>query len=393
VTSADAGGRGGPWHRPVLAGAVANLAAGTLFGWSLVAQSVSDALTTSRGTAAAVFAAAIVVFAAVLLVLGPVQRRSGPRRLLRVAAALGGGGLLLAATTKQPAVLLLGVAVLFGGANGLAYGVSVGLAARAPASLRGTATGLVVGAYAAGPVLLGLVAPQALAAFGWRPSLACLAVAVAGLLTIAAELAPGDVPAGRRPSRPHSIPRRDVVLLWIVFAGGTAPGLMLFAHAVTVAGDRHLSAQAAGLAVSALAAGNLIGRLSVGAWSDRIGRLPALALALATGALSIGAVAAPTSPQVVLAGFLGTGLAYGAVSALVPAATADRVGAAFFPTAYGVVFTGWGCAGLLAPLAGGRLIGLSEQTPALLGLAAAPLMAAAVAVLLLTDRARGPLRS
>jgi hypothetical protein len=300
---------------------------------------------------------------------------------------------LLAATTKQPAVLLLGVAVLFGGANGLAYGVSVGLAARAPASLRGTATGLVVGAYAAGPVLLGLVAPQALAAFGWRPSLACLAVAVAGLLTIAAELAPGDVPAGRRPSRPHSIPRRDVVLLWIVFAGGTAPGLMLFAHAVTVAGDRHLSAQAAGLAVSALAAGNLIGRLSVGAWSDRIGRLPALALALATGALSIGAVAAPTSPQVVLAGFLGTGLAYGAVSALVPAATADRVGAAFFPTAYGVVFTGWGCAGLLAPLAGGRLIGLSEQTPALLGLAAAPLMAAAVAVLLLTDRARGPLRS
>ncbi|MCU1671406.1 MAG: transporter [Blastococcus sp.] len=393
MTSADAGGRGGPWHRPVLAGAVANLAAGTLFGWSLVAQSVSDALTMSRGTAAAVFAAAIVVFAAVLLVLGPVQRRSGPRRLLRVAAAAGGGGLLLAATTQQPAVLLLGVAVLFGGANGLAYGVSLGLAARAPTSLRGTATGLVVAAYAAGPVLLGLVAPQALAAFGWRPSLACLAVAVAGLLTIAAELAPGDVPAGRRPSRPHSIPRRDVVLLWIVFAGGTAPGLMLFAHAVTVAGDRHLSAQAAGLAVSSLAAGNLIGRLSVGAWSDRIGRLPALALALATGALSIGAVAAPTSPQVVLAGFLGTGLAYGAVSALVPAATADRVGAAFFPTAYGVVFTGWGCAGLLAPLAGGRLIGLSEQTPALLSLAAAPLMAAAVAVLLLTDRARGPLRS
>lgn len=298
MTSADAGGRSGPWHRPVLAGAVANLAAGTLFGWSLVAQSVSDAFAMSRGSAAAVFAAGIVVFAAVLLVLGPVQRRNGPRRLLRVAAAAGGVGLLLAATTRQPAVLLLGVAVLFGGANGLAYGVSVGLATRAPASRRGTATGLVVGAYAAGPVLLGFVAPQALDTFGWRRSLACLAVAVAGLLTLAAALAPGDVSAGRRPSRLDSIPRRDVVLLWIVFAGGTAPGLMLFAHAVTVAGDRRLGAQAAGLAVSALAAGNLIGRLSVGAWSDRIGRLPALALALATGALSIGGVAGPMSPPV-----------------------------------------------------------------------------------------------
>ena len=68
VTSADAGGRRGP-RRPVLAGAVANLAAGALFGWSLVAQPVSDALGMSRGTAAAVFASAIVVFAVVLLVL------------------------------------------------------------------------------------------------------------------------------------------------------------------------------------------------------------------------------------------------------------------------------------------------------------------------------------
>jgi MFS family permease len=250
-----------------------------------------------------------------------------------------------------------------------------------------------VGAYAAGPILLGLVAPPALDAFGWRPCVACLAVAVPGLLTLAAGLTQGERPAGGRPSRLDTVPRRDVLLLWIVFAGGTAPGLMLFAHAVTVAGDRRLSAQAAGLAVSALAAGNLIGRLTAGAWSDRIGRLPALAVALTTGAVSIGAVAAPTSSSVVLAGFLGTGLAYGAVSALVPAATADRVGATSFPTAYGVVFTGWGCAGLLAPLVGGWLVGRSERTPVLLSLAAAPLLAAAVAVLLLTGRAQRTLRS
>jgi OFA family oxalate/formate antiporter-like MFS transporter len=392
VTSADARGRTGLRPRPVLAGAVANLGAGALFGWSLVAQPASDTLGTSRGTAAAVFASAIVVFAVVLLVLPRVQRRNGPRRLLRVAAAAGGGGLLLAATAQHPVVLLLGVGVLFGGANGLAYGVSVGLAARATASLRGTATGLVVSAYAAGPVLLGLVAPRALDAVGWRTALTCVAVAVAGLLTLAAGLAPVEVPAERRRGPLDSVPRRDVVLLWIVFAGGTAPGLMLFAHAVTVAGDRRLSAPAAGLAVSALAAGNVIGRLAVGAWSDRIGRLPALAVALATAAAAIGAVAAATSSPVVLAGFLGTGLAYGAVSALVPAATADRVGVTAFPTAYGVVFTGWGCAGLLAPLAGGRLLALSEQTPALLSLAAAPVVAAAVAVALLGHCARGAVR-
>lgn len=379
----------GHWRRPVLAGGVANLAAGTLFGWSLVARPAADAVGMSAGGAAAVFASAIVVLAAVLLVLGRVRRRIGPRRLLLGAAVIGGAGLLLAAAAQHALVLWIGVALLFGAANGLAYGVSVGLAARVPPSRRGTAAGLVVSAYAAGPVVLGLVAPPALGAVGWRMSLAGIAVIVSGLLAAASWLVPpGTTEWGRR-GRPDPVPRRDVALLWVVFAGGTAPGLLLFAHAVTVARDQQLSLRAAGLAVSALAGGNLIGRLAGGAWSDRIGRLPALAVALTVGAGAILPVALPSSTSVVLTGFLGTGLAYGAVSALVPAATADRVGAAAFPTAYGVVFTGWGCAGLLAPLAGGLLLGHAERQPALLTLAATPLIGAGAAVLLLAQRGPG----
>jgi OFA family oxalate/formate antiporter-like MFS transporter len=385
----DAGARlgSGQGRRLVLAGVVANLAAGTLFGWSLVARPAADAVGMSPGGAAAVFASAIVVLAAVLLVLGRVQRGVGPRRLLLGAAVIGGVGLLLAATAQHPLVLWIGVALLFGVANGLAYGVSLGLAARVPPPRRGAATGLVVSAYAAGPVLLGLVAVPALDADGWRMSLAVLAVIVAGLLAGAAWLVPAGSPERDRRGRHDSVPRRDVALLWVVFAGGTAPGLLLFAHAVTVAADLQLSLRAAGLAVSALAAGNLIGRLLAGSWSDRIGRLPAVAVALSTGAVAIVALALRMSVPVVLAGYLGTGLAYGAVSTLVPAVTADRVGAAAFPTVYGVVFTGWGCAGLLAPLAGGQLLGLTERQPALLMLAVTPLIGAAVAVRLLAERA------
>jgi OFA family oxalate/formate antiporter-like MFS transporter len=386
VTGAGAREGSGPWRRPVLAGVVANLAVGTLFGWSLVAGPAAEAMGMSDGNAALVFASAIVVLAVILLMLGPLQRRAGPRRLLHAAAGLGGGGLLLAATAQHPLVLWVGVALLFGAANGLAYGVAAGLAARVTASRRGTATGLVVGAYAAGPVLLGPVAPSVLDLVGWRSALAALAVIVAGLLAGAAQWAPADTPAEDRPGRRDPVPGRVVVLLWIVFAGGSAPGLMLFAHAVTVARDLQLSLRAAGLAVSALAAGNLVGRLAAGAWSDRIGRLRAVTVALTTGAVAIFALAFPTAHPVVLAGYLGTGLAYGAVSALVPAVTADKVGAAAFPSTYGLVFTGWGCAGLLAPLVGGRLLGLIERQPSVLFLVVTPLIAAAAAVLLLGDR-------
>ncbi|MGY1810299.1 MFS transporter [Blastococcus sp. SYSU D00669] len=375
--------------RLVLAGVAANLAVGTLFGWSLLAQQAADDVGMSDRGAAAVFATAVAVFSAVLLALGPLQRRAGPRRLLAAAAVLAAAGLLVAASARSALLLWAGVAVLFGTANGLGYGVAVGLPARVPARRRGAATGLVVAAYAVTPVLLGFVAPPALAAAGWRTCLAVLALPVTALLAAAARLLPPEPvqPSGRE--EPAPVPRRTVVLLWVVFAAGTAPGLALFAQAVPLAADRRLGPAAAGLAVAALAVGNLTGRLVAGWWSDRVGRRVALATALAAGAAAVACLAGPRAAVVVLAGFLGSGLAYGAVSALVPAATADRVGAAAFPAAYGRVFTGWGTAGLVAPLAGERLLRSAEGSPALLLLAAVPFAVATLAVrLLAADPAR-----
>lgn len=74
------------------------------------------------------------------------------------------------------------------------------------------------------------------------------------------------------------------------------------------------------------------------------------------------------------------GFCYGAVSALVPAATADLVGVRAFPRAYARVFTAWGVAGLLGPLAGAWLLGRAADTPVVLLLAGLPLLPAALAL-------------
>ncbi len=65
-----------------------------------------------------------------------------------------------------------------------------------------------------------------------------------------------------------------------------------------------------------------------------------------------------------------------------PAATADRVGARAFPRAYGRIFTAWGCAGLMAPVAGGALTGGGQSAQAVL-VVALPLIPAVLALLLL----------
>src|SRR4051794_1813403 len=86
--------------RLLVAGIAANLAAGTLFAWSLVAQAAASGVGMSPWGSAVVFATAIVVFSAVLLAVGAAERRYGPRRLLYTAAAAGGAGLLVAATAS-----------------------------------------------------------------------------------------------------------------------------------------------------------------------------------------------------------------------------------------------------------------------------------------------------
>ncbi|WP_236827071.1 MULTISPECIES: MFS transporter [unclassified Blastococcus] len=370
-------------ERLVASGAVANLAAGALFGWSLFAEQAAADVGAPGSAGAAVFAVSIAVFTAALLAAGRALPAVGPRRLLGGAAGLAAIGLGGAAAVPHPLALWGGVGVLFGGASGLAYGVAVALAARSPGSRRGTATGLVVAAYAAGPVLLGLAAPAALAAAGWRASLGALAVVVGGLLAVAALLAPADRPARRGAATAGPLPRRTLVLLWVLFAGGAAPGLLVFGVAAPVAADRGLSSGAAGAAVSLLAAGNLVGRLVAGWWSDRVGRPAALAAALGVAAVSAAGLGGPAAPWLLLGAFAGTGLAYGAVSALVPAVTADRVGERAFPKAYGRVFTGWGCAGLVAPLAGGLLTGAGAQPPALALVAVGSLLPAVAALYLL----------
>src|SRR5690349_14679831 len=96
--------------------------------------------------------------------------------------------------------------------------------------------------------------------------------------------------------------------------------------------------------------GNFVGRLAAGPLSDLVGSRVALhansaLLLLACSPLALGAV-----EPVSLIALLLLGTQY-----LVPAATADVVPRERYGATYGYVFTGWGAAGLLAPIAAAAL--------------------------------------
>jgi MFS family permease len=107
--------------------------------------------------------------------------------------------------------------------------------------------------------------------------------------------------------------------------------------------------------VGLLAAGSLGGRLVAGPISDRFGILATTRLTLIALALAGTALGWLPAAAVVLVAMPVLGVAYGAISTLIPAATAEVVRPERFGAAYGRVFSAWGAAGVLGPVVGGWL--------------------------------------
>jgi MFS family permease len=341
--------------RRALTGAVLlDLAVSPLFAWDVFTESLRQDLGAGHTLLAGVFSVGLLTFMLGVLAGGRAADAHSPRRLALVALVGVVLGLLGSAVASSALVLFMTFGVLVGGSTGLGYATAVRVAGTVT-TRRGLALGLVVSAYAAGTAVLAPVASVLLEAFGRSWTFVVLAGAVGVLLAFAAAFVPGtrpaSVPRSDRGAPQRARPSATVVALWLAFGLGSAPALAAFAQASNLTGD----VVTVTVAVALLNVGSFAGRLVAGPLSDRIGRRAALhansgLLVLACVPLALG-----TSSPLLVVALLLLGTQYGALSTLIPAATSDVVPAERFGTTYGLVFTGWGIAGLLAPVAAARL--------------------------------------
>lgn len=349
---------------PLVSAIAANGAAGTLFAWSVLLPALSADLGLPADDLGVVFSAALVVFAAAMLAGGRYVDTYGPRRCAAVAGILSALGLVLAATATNLPMLILGIGVLFGSGSGLTYLSTVAWVSTRTAPVRAFEIGLVVAAYAAGPMVAAPFASLGTERFGWRATLAGGAVLVTAVILLAARGLPVGSPARdaaaevRNPDPAGDGPVGDpvaLVALWLLFFSAVAPGLLAFAFAAPASTERGVSSGAAGLVVSLMAVGNLVGRLLPTPLLGRFGLLPALWAGVATMVIALVPLAWSTSAAVAVVALPLLTLQYGMVSALLPAATRLVTRPARFGTAYGRVFSSFGVAGVLGPFAGAAL--------------------------------------
>ncbi|HLR93830.1 MAG TPA: MFS transporter, partial [Jiangellaceae bacterium] len=337
--------------RRVAGATLLDFAVSPLFVWDTFTGTLARDLHVSETTLSGVFSVALASFTVGVLVGGRVADTVAPRWLALLCGLGVVGGLVVTGLTSSLPVLIIGFGIVLGGTSGMGYATAVREAGVAAAG-RGWAVGVVVSAYAAGAVALAPISAFLLATVGRPAAFAGLAAGLGALLAAAAALLPGSSASTQARTstakggalRPTQGP---VPALWLMFMVGSAPALVAFAHA----GALTEAPGASVAAVSLLNAGNFAGRLIAGPGVDRVGLSRALHGTAASLVVATVALALSQHVLIALAALLVIGTQYGALSALTPVATARSVPADRFGSVFGVVFSGWGVAGLGSPVA------------------------------------------
>lgn len=337
----------------LVAASIVSMVLGSIHAFSVFLEPLEAMYEASRATVSLVYSFSL-VFLTLAVLFGPsLYSRVQPKTIYIWVALLGGAGAIVAGIGGNLAAVFIGYSLIFGLANGLGYGFGLQFAARANPQRAGFAMGIVTAAYALGAVLapLGFEAAMIMGGFYWAMIMLGTVVFVAAIL--AAVLV---ARSGMQYSRPISantisaLPWSRIPTIWFAYGSGVAAGLMAIGHTAAIAA----SAGFAGwIAVSVIAACNLVGSLLSGWLSDRFPHRVILTLLPLFGATALIALTVLPDLTIILLGTVG--FAYGGIIATYPAAVAHLFTGEDGPRAYGRIFTAWGTAGLFAPWIAGQI--------------------------------------
>ena len=353
-----------PWAA-VVAATVLNLPLGSVYAFSVFLKPIEQELGIPRSALSFVFGMATIGFT-IGSVMAPLCYRLAPAPILTLLCAFAAAfGIFLAATAHGLIQLLIGYGVVFGIGGGAAYivlqqGVNLLVNTR-----KGLVNGYLVGLYPAGAMVAAPVFNWTNEHFGYRWTMAGLAVTllVAGLIAVllswyagtrltARQIGMGGTPVAGR----NAIFAR----LWLVFFLAAAAGLTVLSQAkeiVVVYGGSTAMALAATTAITGAIA---CARVSGGFLVDRF-PIPFVSGAAHVLALS-GTVLLTLWPTPAMAAFaLGMiGVGYGFVSG----STAGGIAFYWPPADYGKIagriYVAWCIAAISLPVLAGHLYDLTH---------------------------------
>lgn len=410
----DAGGTGSPGHHPtpppsggaraavprpplsfrgwgVVAGsfAVQALCFVAVYSFPAYAEALGRDFVASEVSLSLVYGVSGAMTFATGALSGPLADRVGARWPVMLGMAVMASGFLLAAVADGFLGVLLAYGLLVGTGAGLCYVPAVAVVQRWFVAWRGLASGLATAGVGAGTALVPVSAWLFLSEGDWRSAFLAMAAVIAVCGPLAAlslarspeayELLPdgwpkrwpGDAarPGGFAPALEGMVLRRVIRgrRFAVLLLGGvllSAPVSLPFADIVATARAAGLRAEDALWLLGLIGLGSVLGRVVIGAASDRLGRdrvLLGCGLGVA-GMMGWWAEAASLPGFAVFA--LGFGLFQGGFVALLPSVMVDLYGRRSAGGLIGVLFAARALSVLLgAPCAAALAAGAGQAVP------------------------------
>jgi len=348
---------------------------GSIHAYGVLLAPVEQWLGTSRTVASLGYALAIAALTMGVYLNGRIEAVLGPRFRLIGSGAVAALGLMIAGGSSSAAGLLLGFGLMYGLANGVAYAMSLGIAAAAMPGREAQAMGLATAIYGLGAVLCAQLFSSALGGMHVPVIFLVLAPVVFAICALGTALIQGDTPVGPRSVEgiPQVIPG-SLRLLWFSYLLGAFSGLMVLAHAPAIAVWRNGLGGEAGLVSSVVSLGSVLGGYLGGVFAGHVPgpRGVALPLLVQAAVLLVLPFVAGMFPITALLGL--AGVCYGVLIAVIPVEVRRISGPQGFALNYGKVFTAWGIAGVAGPVTAGYLYDITR------GYGAASVVAAALSV-------------
>ena len=332
---------------------------GGVYAWSTLSVWIKEEMGISSAQAGLVFGMTIMVFTIVMVFSGRILPQFGPRKTASIGALFFFLGYLLAAYSHASfALLLLGISVLSGIGIGFSYVVPLSVCLKWFPTQKGLVTGLSVGGFGGGAILLSAIIEEAyLSSLSLSSFLLWYSIISFVLLFLCAQLlAVPEASSSVQERPPRSAYRNSVMILSSMgMFAGTFAGLLVVGNLSPLVQEWGLSEVQAVLAVMLFSVGNASARIVWGYIFDRIGALSIpLSLLLFSLATLMLLASGPNIPLIlVLVALLG--FSFGANFVLYAAVIAHAYPLHFFSSLYPLCFLFYGIAGLLGPGIGGWL--------------------------------------
>jgi len=351
-----------------------NLILGSLYAWGVIAKTLIKSSHWENADAALPFTVSTATFAFTMIFAGRAQDKAGPKIVASVGGVVFALGLFLSAYATTPLAMALSYGILGGIGIGICYSATMPPSVKwFPPARKGLITGLVVAGVGLAAVYASPLLAFLLGQFGLSNTFLIMGAGALVLIPIFAQLLqnppPGYVPA-QTPAAPGApakaaAPRREAdwqemlktgrfYCLWLMLTLSAAAGLMMIAHVGIIAQEQAKWAWGF-VPIGILAIFNTLGRIAAGYGSDKIGRAPTMILVFVLQAINMFCFAQYTTPNLLIFGAAATGLCYGTVFTLMPAALVDYYGVRNLGVNYGLLFTAFGMAGVVGPYAAGKI--------------------------------------